>query len=121
MTDRPRLFDDLAGVAGGAISAIAGMKEEINALVRSRVDEALGQLQVVRREEFEVVRELAANARMAGEDADQRIAALEKRVTDLEKRTHAGPDTHTVSGNTANGGCNNQPYGWSGDNGANPN
>ena len=25
MTDRPRFFDDLAGVAGGAISALAGL------------------------------------------------------------------------------------------------
>lgn len=118
MTDRPRLFDDLAGVAGGAISALTGMKEEINAIVRSRVDEALGQLQVVRREEFEVVRELAANARMAGEDAEQRIAALEKRVADLESR----PQHNTAgSGHASEPSFGEQSYGWSGDNSANPN
>ncbi|NHO31609.1 accessory factor UbiK family protein [Acetobacter fallax] len=121
MTDRPRLFDDLAGVAGGAISALTGMREEINALVRSRVDEVLGQLQVVRREEFEVVRELAANARMAGEDADQRIAALEKRMDELEKRSVHTPDTHTAPGNAVGSGYSDQPSGWSGDNDANPN
>ncbi|NHN87893.1 accessory factor UbiK family protein [Acetobacter conturbans] len=110
MADRPRIFDDLAGVAGGAISALAGMKEEINALVRSRVDEVLGQLQVVRREEFEVVKELAANARMAGEEAEKRIAALEQRVTDLE---------NVQTAPTNNGGTQN--FGWSGDSGAFPN
>ncbi len=117
MTDRPRLFDDLAGVAGGAISALTGMKEEINAIVRSRVDEALGQLQVVRREEFEVVRELAANARMAGEDAEQRIAALEKRVADLESR----PQHNTTGSSPSEPFFGEQSYGWSGDNSANPN
>jgi hypothetical protein len=29
MAERPRFFDDLAGVAGGAISALAGLREEI--------------------------------------------------------------------------------------------
>lgn len=111
MADRPRFFDDLAGVAGGALSAFAGVKEEINALVRSRVDEVLGQLQVVRREEFEVVKELAANARMAGEEAEQRIAALEKRVADLEETSTAPTRT----------GHDDQGSGWSGDSTAFPN
>lgn len=84
MPDKPRFFDDLAGVAGGAFSALTGLREEINAIVRCRVDEVLGSLQVVRREEFEVVRELAARARIAQEEAERRIAALESRVEALE-------------------------------------
>lgn len=127
MSDRPRLFDDLAGVAGGAISALAGVREEVNALVRSRVDEVLGQLQVVRREEFEVVREMAARARMAGEEAEQRIAALERRVADLENRlTQSGQNTqggYTQDSHPQGGyapapdqnGNNGQSFGWSGD------
>src|ERR1700686_83229 len=31
MSDRPRFFDDLAGVAGGAISALAGLRQEAEA------------------------------------------------------------------------------------------
>lgn len=118
MADRPRIFDDLAGVAGGAISALAGMREEINALVRSRVDEVLGQLQVVRREEFEVVKELAANARMAGEEAEQRIAALECRIAELENG-HTKPAGSPAGGQP--GSDDIQNFGWSGDSGAFPN
>lgn len=84
MADKPRFFDDLAGVAGGAFSALTGLREEINAIVRSRVDEVLTGLQVVRREEFEVVRELAARARIGQEEAERRLAALEARVEALE-------------------------------------
>ncbi|MFT9384995.1 accessory factor UbiK family protein [Acetobacter orientalis] len=87
MPDKPRFFDDLAGVAGGAFSALTGLREEINAIVRSRVDEVLTGLQVVRREEFEVVRELAARARIAQEEAERRIAALEARIEALEHTT----------------------------------
>ena len=84
MAERAKFFDDIAGVAGGAFSAIAGVGEELGALVRTRVDEALARLALVRREEFEVVSELAAQARAGQEQADTRIAALEARLAALE-------------------------------------
>ncbi|MGV4875796.1 accessory factor UbiK family protein [Acetobacter indonesiensis] len=96
MTDKPRFFDDLAGVAGGAFSALTGVREEINAIVRSRVDEVLSSLQVVRREEFEVARELAAQARIGQEDAERRVAALEARVQALEEKAHTSHTHHSA-------------------------
>ncbi len=44
MSERPRFFDDLAGVAGGAISALAGLRGEAAALVRARIDETIRRL-----------------------------------------------------------------------------
>ena len=84
MAERPRIFDDLAGVAGGALSALVGIREEIEAVVRARIDEAVRRLELVRREEFDAVSELAANARAGQEDAEARIAALEARLAALE-------------------------------------
>ena len=91
MSDRPRFFDDLAGVAGGAISALAGLREEIEALARARIDEAIRRLDLVKREELDAMAELAANARAGQEAAEaqlhdvvQRLAALEARVAALE-------------------------------------
>ena len=77
MAERPRFFDDLAGVAGGALSALAGIREEVEAMVRARLDEAIRRLELVRREELDAVAELAANARAGQEAAEARIAALE--------------------------------------------
>jgi BMFP domain-containing protein YqiC len=77
MSDRPKFFDDLAGVAGGALSALAGLREEISATVRARVDEAVRRLDLVKREEFEVVAELARRAREQAEALELRVAALE--------------------------------------------
>ena len=91
MAERPRFFDDLAGVAGGAISALAGLREEIEALARARIDEAIRRLDLVKREELDAMAELAANARAGQEaaetelhDVQQRLAALEVRVAALE-------------------------------------
>lgn len=84
MTERPRFLDDLAGVAGGAFSALAGIREEVEATVRARVDEAIRKLDLVRREDMEAVSDMAANARAGQEAADARIAALEARIAKLE-------------------------------------
>ena len=84
MVERPRILDDLAGVAGGALSALAGIREEIEAMVRARLDEAIRRLELVRREELDAVAELAANARAGQEAAETRLAALEARIAALE-------------------------------------
>jgi BMFP domain-containing protein YqiC len=84
MAERPRFFDDLAGVAGGALSALAGLREETEAMVRARVDETIRKLELVRREELDAVAELAARARAGQEAAEARLATLEARLTALE-------------------------------------
>lgn len=84
MADRPRFFDDLAGVAGGAFSALAGIREELEATVRARVEEAIRRLDLVKREDMEAVSDMAANARAGQEAAEARIAALEARIAKLE-------------------------------------
>lgn len=106
MADRPKFFDDIAGVAGGAFSAIAGVGEEMGALIRTRVDEALSKLALVRREEFEVVSELASQARAGQEQAEVRLASLEVRLAALEGGSKTGnadavPDT--ASGTAGSG------------------
>lgn len=86
MADRPRILDDLAGVAGGAISALAGLREEAEAMVRARVDDTIRRLDLVRREELDAMTELAANARAGQEAAEARMATLEARIAALEAR-----------------------------------
>jgi BMFP domain-containing protein YqiC len=97
MAERPRFFDDLAGVAGGAISALAGLREEVEALARARIDEAIRRLDLVKREELDAMSALAANARAGQEAAEAQflevrrgLAALEARVAALEAQKDAG-------------------------------
>lgn len=85
MAERPRFFDDLAGVAGGAISALSGLRDETEALIRARVDETIRRLELVRREELDAVAELAARARAGQEAAEAKLAALESRIAALEQ------------------------------------
>ena len=105
MGERPRFFDDLAGVAGGAFSALAGLREEVEGMVRARVDEAIRKFDLVKREDLEAVQDMAAAARAGQETAEARLSALEAKVAALGlaqavSSTMVPPDAH-VSGTEA--------------------
>jgi BMFP domain-containing protein YqiC len=89
MSDRPRFFDDLAGMAGGALSALAGLREEAEAMARAQLDEAIRRLDLVKREEIEALTELAANARAGQEVAESQLAVALQRLSELEARVAA--------------------------------
>jgi BMFP domain-containing protein YqiC len=76
-------FDDLARMAGGALGALSGLRAEMETMIRQQMERFTSNIDMVPREEFEVVREMAAKAR-AGQDAlEARVAALEARLAEL--------------------------------------
>ena len=70
-----RLLDDLAKVANGAVSTLVGVKDEIEALVRQRVDKLLADADLVSREEFEVVKAMITEARTEQEHLFEAIGS----------------------------------------------
>ena len=56
MQNQYRFFDDLARLANGAVGTLAGARNEVDVLVRQRLEAAIAEMDVVPREEFEVVR-----------------------------------------------------------------
>jgi BMFP domain-containing protein YqiC len=97
MTDRPKFFDDLAGVAGGAFSALTGLRDEAQASARSAMEEAIRKLDLVRRSDLDAVQALAANARAGQQAAEARLAALEARVAALEGAASPAPHVPATS------------------------
>lgn len=79
-----KLLDDLARVAAGAAGAVTGLRDEVEAQMRQRMERLLSRMDLVTREEFEVVRELAANARREQEALAKTVAALEQRLAAMD-------------------------------------
>jgi BMFP domain-containing protein YqiC len=79
-----RFFEDMARVATGAAGALAGLRTEVEAMVRQRVERISADLNLVSREEFEVVEAMTAEARTAQEDLAGRVTMLEARLIALE-------------------------------------
>jgi len=77
-----RILDDLAKVAAGAMGGVAGVRQEIEARLRQQFERVLANMDVVSREEFEVVKAVAVKARMEQVALAARLAALEERLKD---------------------------------------
>ena len=80
MQTRSRVFDDLARVAGGAVSALSGIKAEIEAVVRQQIERLLVDADMVPRDEFDAVKAMAANARKEQEILEKRVRQLERKL-----------------------------------------
>ena len=77
MQSQNRFFDDFARMAGGAMGALAGVRQEIEARVREQIERWLASMDLITREEFDAVQAMAAKARAEQERLEQRVAALE--------------------------------------------
>ena len=77
-----RVLDDLARVASGAAGAAGAVRDEMESMVRDRLQSLLDSMDLVRREDFEAVQEMAQNARMEQERLEARVAALEARLAE---------------------------------------
>jgi hypothetical protein len=76
-TTSSRFFDELAKLMTNATGAAQGMRRELDSLVQAQVERVLNNLDVVRRDEFEAVREMAQKAREENERLAARVAELE--------------------------------------------
>ncbi|WP_417317417.1 accessory factor UbiK family protein [Emcibacter sp.] len=81
-----KFFDDLARLGQSAAGTLHGMKQEVENLVRQRLETVLMDMELVTREEFEVVRELAAEARRQNEELAGKVGELEAKIAKLEKK-----------------------------------
>ena len=84
VTTNSKFFDELAKLMGNAASAAQGVRKEVDTLVQSQVERVLNNLNVVKRDECEVVKEMAEKARTENDSLAQRIAALESRLGKTE-------------------------------------
>ncbi len=93
MQTRSRIFDDLAKVAGGAVSTLGGIKAEIEVLVRQQIERLLLDADMVPRDEFDAVKAVAAKARSEQERLEKRVRALETKLGVKAPSRKAKPKT----------------------------
>src|ERR1700732_124912 len=75
-----RFFDEIGRLMNDAAGAAHGVKREVDTVVRNQAEKFLRDLDVVKREEFEVVKDMARLAREENEALKARIAALEAKL-----------------------------------------
>jgi BMFP domain-containing protein YqiC len=77
-----RFFDDLSRLMTDAAGLAEGARREAQTFARTQMERMMSGMDVVSREEFEAVKEMAARARDDNEKLVQRVAALEARLAE---------------------------------------
>jgi BMFP domain-containing protein YqiC len=75
-----RFFDEIGRLMNDAAGAAQGVKREVDTVMRNQAERILRDLDVVKREEFDAVKDMARLAREENEALKARIAALEAKL-----------------------------------------
>jgi BMFP domain-containing protein YqiC len=86
-----RIFDEMAKLMNDAAGVASGVRKEVETIFQAQVERILRNLDVVTREEFEAIKEMAAKAR----DENERLSA---RIAELEAKLGAAPKGGNSSG-----------------------
>lgn len=76
-----RIFDEMARLMNDAAGVAQGVRREADTLFRTQAERILRDLDLVRREEFDAVKDMAALAREENEALKARIEALEAKAS----------------------------------------
>jgi BMFP domain-containing protein YqiC len=87
-----RFFDEVARLMNDAAGVAQGVRREFETLFRNQTERFLRDLDVIKREEFEAVKEMARIAREDNEALKARVAALEARLAQLTPITGAAAE-----------------------------
>jgi BMFP domain-containing protein YqiC len=86
-----RFFDEVARLMNDAAGVAQGIKREVDTMFKTQAEKWLRDLDLVKREEFEAVKDMARLAREENEVLRTRIAALEAKLG------AAGPSASSAS------------------------
>ena len=82
-----RFFDEMAKLFNDAASVAQGVKREAETVFRTQMERLVADLDLVKREDFEVVRDMASKARAENEDLKRRVADLEAALAAKSGKT----------------------------------
>ncbi|GIL02334.1 MAG: hypothetical protein BroJett030_22330 [Alphaproteobacteria bacterium] len=81
-----RVFDEFAKLMTDAAGAAQGLRREVETAFRAQAERFLADMDLVKRDEFDAIKEMAANARAENEALKARIEALEARIAALSPK-----------------------------------
>jgi BMFP domain-containing protein YqiC len=95
-----RIFDEMARLMNDAAGVATGVRREFDTLFKSQAERILRDLDVVKREDFEAVKEMARIAREETEALKARVAVLEAKLGTASPGSNKLPP----------GGAANEPF-----------
>lgn len=85
MQSKSTVVDDLSNLLTNAVGAAKGVGDELKAASRARLDGIVADMDLVGREEFDVLKEMVSNLSVENEKMSKTIAALKRDIAKLKK------------------------------------
>ena len=83
MTNRNKILSDLSKFAVDAMSAFSGLKEEIETIVSLRVDKVIKKMNLVKKDEFEVLKKMVQRLI----DDNEKLKKTQKKTVITRKKS----------------------------------
>ena len=75
-----RIFDEMARLVNDAAGVAQGVRREAETVMKAQMERFLRDMDLVKREEFEAVKDMAAKAREENEELRKQIAELQAKL-----------------------------------------
>jgi BMFP domain-containing protein YqiC len=95
-----RFLDEVARLMNDAAGVAQGVRREFDTLFRTQAERILRDLDVVQRDEFEAVKDMARRAREENEALKERIAALEAKLAARDNPGSGSPAPDAMPSST---------------------
>jgi len=87
MVNKSKILSDLSKMAVDAMSTFAGVRKEVEVIVSLRVNKIINKMQLVKRDEFEVLKKLVQKLLIENQKFKKNNSLNEKKASSTRKKT----------------------------------
>ena len=85
MQTKSKPLDDFTNLFTNAVGAVKGVGDEVKAMGRAQAERVISDMDLVGRDEFEILKEMVAAASAENENLKKKVASLDKQIEALKK------------------------------------
>ena len=86
MSNRNKILSDLSKFAVDAMGTFSGLRDEIESVVTSRVDKIIKKMNLVKKDEFDVLKKMVQKMAIENEKKNKPVKSRKKSRTTTKKR-----------------------------------
>ena len=86
MVNKSKIFSDLSKMAVDAMGTFAGLRKEVEVIVSLRVNKIINKMNLIKRDEFEVLKKLVQNILIENEKLKKKRSKVVKKQTITKKK-----------------------------------
>ena len=86
MVNKSKILSDLSKMAVDAMSTFAGVRKEVETIVSLRVNKIINRMQLVKRDEFEILKKLVQNLLIENQKLKKNNSQKRKKTSPAKKK-----------------------------------